>query len=297
MPEGAAESTEQLGNKYKIWYHDSASRHVLFKEGRPNTGENWAEKIACELAALIGVPHAHYEFARYGERAGVVTESVVEAGARLVHGNELLASSVGSYPDAEAKEFRRREHTLRRVVAYLKASSDKLGPPSGFAHTNQIITGLDVFVGYLMLDAWIANQDRHDQNWGLVRTASGNSFLAATFDHGSSMGRNESDVRRQLILTTRDKNQQMEAYVGRAKSAFYTSTAAGMKPLGTVDAFFFGASQAEGAGAEWKQRLGDISATAVEDIVARVPAALMTDVARQFTIRLLAANRTRILNI
>lgn len=30
----------------------------------------------------------------------------------------------------------------------------------------------DVFTGYLLLDAWIANTDRHPHNWGVLRTPS-----------------------------------------------------------------------------------------------------------------------------
>jgi hypothetical protein len=40
---------EQLGSKRKFWFVGADGTPVLFKEGRPNTGENWAEKVACEL--------------------------------------------------------------------------------------------------------------------------------------------------------------------------------------------------------------------------------------------------------
>ena len=33
---------EQMGTKYKFWYLDDDGVRVLFKQGRPNTGENWA---------------------------------------------------------------------------------------------------------------------------------------------------------------------------------------------------------------------------------------------------------------
>jgi hypothetical protein len=36
-------------------------------------------------------------------------------------------------------------------------------PPEG------IQKAVDVFVGYLLLDAWIGNGDRHHENWGIVR--------------------------------------------------------------------------------------------------------------------------------
>ena len=31
-----------------------------------------------------------------------------------------------------------------------------------------VLTAPEVFAGYLVLDAWVANQDRHDQNWAVL---------------------------------------------------------------------------------------------------------------------------------
>jgi serine/threonine protein kinase HipA of HipAB toxin-antitoxin module len=45
----------------------------------------------------------------------------------------------------------------------------------------------DVFLGYLMLDAWIANLDRHHENWGLVLTKDITGHLAPSYDHASSL--------------------------------------------------------------------------------------------------------------
>ncbi|VAW50508.1 hypothetical protein MNBD_GAMMA06-2253, partial [hydrothermal vent metagenome] len=72
------EQLEQLGTKTKFWYHDSDGRRMLFKEGRPNTGENWAEKICCELCRKLGLPHAEYELAVWKDgRKGVVSPMFV----------------------------------------------------------------------------------------------------------------------------------------------------------------------------------------------------------------------------
>ena len=101
VPAGSALSAEPLGTKYKFWYRDQAHGLTLFKEGRPNTGENWAERLACELAGMLYVPHALYELATYEGRQGVVSRSLVDRGARIVHGNELLADVVTDYLQSE----------------------------------------------------------------------------------------------------------------------------------------------------------------------------------------------------
>lgn len=294
VPLNAAEIAEQLGTKYKFWYHDKDFGSVLFKEGRPGTGENWAEKIACELANELGLPHAHYELAECGEKKGVMGVSLVAEGARLVHGNELLSSYATNYAHTGAKFYRSREHTLRRVVGYFKASSAVLGPPYGFQRTEKIRSALDVFVGYLMFDAWIANQDRHDQNWAVLRAIDGKSYLAATFDHGSSMGRNEDDKKRELMLTTKDVGQQISTYVCKARSALYPSFIGAKKSLTTLEAFALAAVHAPSAAIEWSERLVAIKKEGIDSILHRMPEAWMSATTKKFTKRLLELNCDRI---
>jgi len=77
-------------------------------------------------------------------------------------------------------------------------------------------------VGYLMLDTLIGNQDRHDENWGFVLCLdrSRRVTLAPTFDHASSLGRNESEKNRMRRLETKDRGDSVEAYAARTRSVF-----------------------------------------------------------------------------
>ncbi|MGR3220598.1 MAG: hypothetical protein ACUZ8H_12405, partial [Candidatus Anammoxibacter sp.] len=61
---GVIREIEQLGTKEKFWLYDEEKKtKVLFKIGRPNTGENWSEKASNELAKILGLPCADYQFA------------------------------------------------------------------------------------------------------------------------------------------------------------------------------------------------------------------------------------------
>ena len=51
----SSDSLEQLGTKEKFWCYDDHNNEHLFKIGRPNTGENWSEKVAGELAKVLGI--------------------------------------------------------------------------------------------------------------------------------------------------------------------------------------------------------------------------------------------------
>jgi len=54
VPEGASSQLEQLGTKSKFWYRDQDNKRILFKRGRPGTGENWAEKCVVRFAIYWG---------------------------------------------------------------------------------------------------------------------------------------------------------------------------------------------------------------------------------------------------
>jgi len=296
VPAGAAATVEPLGTKYKFWFRDPDFGLMLFKEGRPGTGENWAERIACELADRIGMPHARYELATYETREGVVSTSLVERGARIVHGNELLASLTTDY--TQGARYRNSNHTLRRVVAYLRAGSDSIGAPYGWEQTERIRSALDFFVGYLMFDAWIGNQDRHDENWGLLRTLEGNLYLSPSFDHGSSMARNISDEQRVERLTTKNMQRHISKFVETARSGLYTNPNENAgKSLLTLDAFEGAAAFSRDAATEWKERLLGVDRTTISDVISMVPSEWMSAQARDFTAELLCLNRERILRL
>lgn len=239
-----------------------------------------------------------YQLATYENKMGVISPTLVERGAALIHGNELLASFVRGYGTTNASTYRRRDHTLNRVLSYFRASADFVGAPYGSRSDKNIQTAFDYFVGYLMFDAWIANQDRHDQNWALLRANNGNLFLAPSFDHGSSMGRNEPDTKRVLMLETKDMGRHISMYAQKARSALYPTVnlEEGVKALGTLDAFQRAARFAPLAAADWQSRLSRVTNEKVREIIACIPQDWMSDVARRFTYELLMINRDRILN-
>src|SRR3989442_553990 len=107
VPADAADLIEQLGTKEKFWFLSATGVATLFKQVRQDTGEDWSEKVACEISSLLGLPHAHYDFGTWKDLRGVVTPSFVPERGRLVHGNELLVRLVPQYPGA--KSFRVRQ--------------------------------------------------------------------------------------------------------------------------------------------------------------------------------------------
>nr|WP_298103472.1 HipA domain-containing protein [uncultured Shinella sp.] len=271
---------EQLGTKEKFWIEHDNRLHLL-KFGREGTGEDWAEKVACELCCLLGIPHAHYDLAKYNGRCGVLTPSIVKDGERLILGNELINSVSSGYDSTVS--YRQREHTVTRVLAALaRFTSNK--------EDSQCI-----FSGYLLLDAWIGNTDRHHENWGLINHEGTRVSLAPTFDHASSLGRELPDRVRSERLATKDTRFSVEAFSEKARSAIYENQH-DRKPLSTVAAFMSVASKLpKKCGSYWVEKLETIPVQEIDSIFSRIPDEFISAPSRGFATRILHHNRTRIL--
>jgi hypothetical protein len=296
IPDDVFRFTEPVGTKPKFWYADAApmetpfKEEILFKEPRPHTGEDWAEKIVSELCTVLGLPHAHYDLAVWQGRPGVISRSFVPKDGRLELGNELLVKRIPGYP--ERQFFQARQHTLGRVLAVLQRPP--LRVPLAWTGIEGITTPIEVFVGYLMLDAWIANQDRHHENWGLVVSPERTRHLAPSYDHASSLGAIETDPVRQSRLTTRDRRYALAYYVTRARSAFFASPAQS-RPLLTIEAFERAGERHPSAAKIWLTRLAGVSLPQVLALFERLPRTRISASAIDFAVTMLDLNQQRLL--
>ena len=145
-----------------------------------------------------------------------------------------------------------------------------------------------------MLDAWIANQDRHHENWGLILSPNSMVYLAPTFDHASSLGWNVPDKIRAERLRTKDVRWSMERYVEKAHSAFFSSKNSD-RSLSTIEAFREAARLRPAAGKAWLAQLAQVSQEAVCDIFAQIPSERITSAGIAFASRMLELNQQRLL--
>ncbi|QOJ18543.1 MAG: phosphatidylinositol kinase [Phycisphaeraceae bacterium] len=285
------DAPEPLGTKRKYWYKAADGREVLFKAEERGYGEDWSEKIACELAALVGIPHVHYELARdvNADVPGVVSVQLCLPGEALVHGNTLLQAIDPAYPRTTLRVPAHTVDAVNRVVRMLSIPAPRWAAnlPSG------ITTAVDVFSGYLMLDAWIANQDRHHENWGALWTEN-RLTLAPSYDHGACLARNVSDEEKAARLTTGDAGYSVGAFAARAGSRLFDQPT-DTRPLSALDAFRRFSAPIPHAADAWRDRLRAVDQSTVEAVLDQVPPDRLSRVCRDFTLQLLVENRTRIL--
>jgi len=288
------QSVEPLGSKPKFWFRDG-ERRLLFKAEDRGTGEDWAEVIACHLCTLIGLPHVEYQLAAeyVGSqcvRPGVICENMAGKSVVLVLGNQLLLATDPQYP--RSQRFKVRQHTVGAVSDIVALLSP---PPNDWMRgiPARVESALGVFVGYLMLDAWIANQDRHHENWGALWDGD-KLRLAPTFDHGASLARNLLDQEREERLTTKDRNRSVAAFAGRGRSALFASPS-DLRPLELREAFRAFAQFAPAAAGAWLDQLRAANQDDIHGILERVPDERMSEICKRFTIELLKENQRRLL--
>jgi hypothetical protein len=289
-----SQSVEPQGSKPKFWFRDD-NRRLLFKADDRGTGEDWAEVVTCHLCALVGLPHVEYELAAEYEgpryiRPGVVCENMTRKPVVLVLGNELLLADDPKYP--HTGRFKVRQHTAEAVADIMR----QLDPPPEVWMQSApagVQGALEIFSGFIMLDAWAANTDRHHENWGALWD--GQSMrLAPTFDHGAALARNLLDNERRERLMSKDRNRTVAAFAERGRSAFFAS-AADVRPLELRAAFQAFARRAPSAANVWLDRLHAVNREQIETILDRVPTGRMSEICKQFTTELLLTNQRRLL--
>jgi hypothetical protein len=281
VPDDADQSNEDMGTKYKFWYRHPELGRCLFKQARPNTGEDWAEKLTAEFAQKLNLPHVLYELATFKSQPGSISKSMLPQNAILQHGNEILASLVSSYPASAT--YGVRQHTLDLVIQSI--DSPQVSAPYAWTLPTGVSSAIDTFIGYLLLDAWISNSDRHHENWGFI-VLKNTFYLAPTYDHGSSLGRELLDTKRQSIFA----NGSVENYVRNSRSAMYR-TVNDKKALLNLEVFQIAAARYPDAAKVWLQKLADISPDDITELLHKVPETRQSPIAREFTHQILLQNQ------
>jgi hypothetical protein len=296
--ENLAESTEQLGSKEKFWFIDRELGRCLFKLTRPLTGEDWSEKIAAECAGRLQLPCARYELAQSQRGRGVVTQSFVPKRGTLIHGNELLLTAVPGYGRG-ASNYRVSEHTIDLVFNVI--DDDAINLPLQWQPPEGISRPVEVFVGYLLLDALVGNTDRHHENWGLIDyvdpiTQVQSRHLAPTYDHASSLGRNELEENIQKRLTGKDRGYSVEKYAEKCRSSLFLE-ATDAKPLTTHDAFRYAAKKQQHAAKLWLSRLEGLSERVINQMFVDIPTDRISPAASEFAQALIRFNKEKMLDM
>jgi hypothetical protein len=281
---------EMSGRREKYWLRDPSTgldwlfKPVTVKDGFAY-GEAWAEKIASHLGILLGIPCATVELAFRNSVAGSMALNLKPKPKRweLQEGAVLLTRFDDFVPHT-GKKGKHPGHTLEHIAEVLDGARPPLGWTAPFP-----ATGFDVLTGYLTLDAWIANSDRHEQNWAVLREGS-ELYLCGSYDHSSSLGWNVRDAERTERLADRAR---LVKWCERGRALCFDRSDGRVLSLVDLAVRALGMASDQ-ARAYWLSRLEQVSGPVVADLVSRTPG--MSEVARTFAVSVLETNRGRLLD-
>ena len=280
-------ASESDGAVPKGWIEQSPLGRVLFKEAASKRSRitesrsDWTEKVTSELSQLLVLPAARYELADLIETDGTkvpgsISVDLLQAGDdRRIPLQELLEQSIPSYDQAN-------DYQVKNVIQTLLDTEVKL--PPNYEVPDGIKDGADMFVGILLLDAVVSNEDRHDHNIEIVQRANGELYISPVFDNGSSLGSTETD---------RNRSQTSpKQYSDEYSISFFDGQSS---DITGIEAFKQAAELRPEAARVWLERLASIKPEQIQSIFDRLPDNRITTEAKSFATELLDYNRTQLL--
>ena len=291
---------ETSGRDPKWWLRKPGTRDEdwLFKRvtvhGDHVHGGDWAEAAASHLAGLVRIPAARVVLAmRLDEATHVMMQGSISLNLApplfdLQEGQQFLDRFPG-YVHQSGRAGGHPGHSLENIREVL----DGAHPPPGCLLPFDA-TAFDVFAGYLMLDAWIANTDRHDNNWSILRHMTEQvrpNYLCGSYDHASSLGFAELDHRRVQRLAS---DAQMRRWCERGFAFCFEHEPGRPVPTLVDTAKRALEMAAPGARDHWLARLDAVRDADVREILFAI--AGLSAPARNFAVRVLEINRRRVLD-
>lgn len=206
----------------------------------------------------------------------------------------LDANPEVNYADSRARLSQRRGgasegHTLESIR---RALEEVAAPP---AFTVPSMDAMDVFVGMMLLDALIANRDRHEENWAVLvpSVGDGTARLSPAYDQEGSLGYQLDDSYRSAVLSGA-RSGGVIGWVGKG-TAWRYSTPPGTPEVSLVTAALLAGMDRTPAVLEfWMDRVESLNRDTVTDLFSRFDG--MSDVSRRFAVEVVMTNQERIRN-
>lgn len=202
------ESPYGSGASEKHWLLDvESNRRGIFKFPKTKsdntiTGEYWAEKLAAEIAVILGLQSASVDIGTFDERKGSMSYMLLDDSEELIEGIQYISKY---YPNYDGDRFEDSESGELYSIQMILRSLDGFGDLKS------------QFLKIPMFDCLIGNSDRHHSNWAVIKSIeTGELRISPVYDNGSSLCCYVNLEKISSILTN---GQQFESLVyGKSKS-------------------------------------------------------------------------------
>ena len=160
-----------------------------------------AEKITLTNASSLGKIEKNPVF---------VTESFIDGKKNcLVHGVEIFRKLHGDDREIDAvqksRKLQKKFYTLENIGKILKTY-----------YRESHFQMLKAFYKMILVDAWLGNQDRHSENWGVIERKNGkreNAVLAPLFDTSRGLFWNHTLINLHINFQREQREKQLLKYI------------------------------------------------------------------------------------
>lgn len=152
------EWVQTIGSREKFFVENPADEKLYFFKESINKfpSEFWSEIIASKIGATLGFNILDYNIAIHKDVVGCICESMIELQSQeLEHGINLIKKAV--------KDFK---VSKRPIILFSDVEKSFASNPSF----------INEFIEMLVFDSIIGNQDRHSENWAIIRSLDMENF-------------------------------------------------------------------------------------------------------------------------
>lgn len=193
------ETLQVSGTREKRWlkHEDISPDTFLFKLPKATTNEAWAEKVTSEIGKKLGFNMMDVDFATNNDTNAVLLKNFSPGSKTMADGGEIISAFLNDFdPDSLVG------YSIENIIKSL--SKHPLLGNSNFESE---------FISMCIFDAFVANQDRHCENWAIILNST--SYFAPIYDNGASLGFNSSKDK--MLKMISDKNM-LNAFNNRSKT-------------------------------------------------------------------------------
>jgi len=186
------------------------------------TGHKWypiesiTEHLIARVGAVLGLNMAKSRLVKVSGQVKFLSKYFLnpEQGQELVHGIDILAAYVDDRAFVEEIAVKKKERvffTLEDTVAAIEQ-----------VFPSELTTILESFFIMLCFDAWVGVQDRHFQNWGVVRDIYGEKppYFSPIYDSARGLFWNQTENKISEWAKAKQFEQQAENQIKNSVPQF-----------------------------------------------------------------------------